>query len=84
GRILDRFGVELASNRRNYRALIVPERTDDVRESLERLSAIISIDDSQRARILREIQRKRKFMPVVVAENLAWEDFARINLQSPE
>ncbi|MGL1447031.1 hypothetical protein ACSTIZ_00825, partial [Vibrio parahaemolyticus] len=36
GRILDRFGVELASNRRNYRALIVPERTDDVRESLER------------------------------------------------
>ncbi len=84
GRILDRFGVELASNRRNYRALIVPERTDDVKESLERLSAIISIDDNQRARILREIQRKRKFMPVVVAENLPWEDFARINLQSPE
>src|SRR5262245_23280701 len=27
GRILDRFGVALASNRRNYRVLVVPEQT---------------------------------------------------------
>ena len=30
GRILDRFGVEVARNRRNYRILLIPEQTPSV------------------------------------------------------
>lgn len=84
GRILDRNGVEIASTKRNYRAMIVPEKAEDVRASLDQLSKLVTIDDSVRHRVMREIQRKRKFMPVLVIENLSWEDFARINLESPE
>jgi penicillin-binding protein 2 len=84
GRVLDRFGVELASNRRNYRVMIVAEQTRNVDATLEALSKLIQVDDSQRARVKREIERRRKFVPVVVAENLSWDDFAKINLHSPD
>lgn len=84
GRILDRFGVEIASNRQNYRVLIIREQTDNVERTLAKLGEVIQIDDWQRARIVREIERKRKFVPVVVADNLTWDDFARINLHSPD
>lgn len=84
GRILDRSGDEIASNRRNFRVLIVAEQTPSVERTLNRLTELIPIEDSQRQRVMREITRKRKFVPVVVAENLTWEDFARINLHSPD
>lgn len=84
GRVLDRFGTELASNRRNYRVMIVAEQTRNVDATLEALSKLIQVDDTQRARVKREIERRRKFVPVVVAENLSWDDFAKINLHSPD
>lgn len=84
GRVLDRAGEEIASNRRNYRVLIVPEQTDSVRATLQKLGQLITIDDAQRARVLREVERKRKFMTVTVADNLTWDEFARINLYSPD
>lgn len=84
GRVLDRFGTELASNRRNYRVLIVAEQARNVDATLTKLADLIHIDDTQRARVKREVERRRKFVPVVVAENLSWEDFARINLHSPD
>jgi penicillin-binding protein 2 len=84
GRVLDRFGTELASNRRNYRVMIVAEQTRNVDATLEALSKLIQVDDTQRARVKREIERRRKFVPVVVAENLSWDDFAKVNLHSPD
>lgn len=84
GRILDRSGIELASNRRNYRALIVAEQARNVDATLDALAGLIELDDSQKQRIRREIERRRKFVPVVVAENLSWDDFAKINLHSPD
>lgn len=84
GRILDRFGVEIASNRQNYRLLIIREQTDSVSQTLQRLSELIPIEDWQRARVLREVERKRKFVPVLVTDNITWDDFARVNLHSPE
>ena len=46
GRILDRFGVELANNRRNYRVLLVAEQASEgVNEALDTLSKVIQISD---------------------------------------
>jgi penicillin-binding protein 2 len=84
GRVVDRFGVELALNRRNFRALLVAEQTVDVLDTLNRLSELLPIDDGQKARVLREVQRKRKFVPVMIAENLSWDEFARLNIYSPD
>ena len=51
GRIFDRFGVALASNRRNYRALVVPEQAPNgMAAALDSLAKVIPISDHQRAR----------------------------------
>lgn len=81
GRIIDRFGVELANNRQNYRVLLVPEQTESVEETLAKLAQIVDINER---RILRDIARQRRFMPVTVAENLTWEAFSQINVNLPE
>ncbi len=84
GRILDRFGVELANNRRNFRVLIVPEQAlGGVEAALDTIGRIIFLTDRDRARILRDIAANKKFVPSTVAENLTWEQFARVNLHLP-
>ncbi len=86
GRIVDRFGQELAGNRQNLRVLLTPEDTDnlEVDEVLDELDAIIGLPDGRRARVLQEVRRNAKFVPVTVAENLTWSQFAQINLRSPD
>jgi len=84
GRIVDRFGVELANNRRNYRVMLVAEQaTDGVAAALDRIGDVIELPEHQRQKVMRDIEQNKKFLPVPVAENLTWEEFARINLHLP-
>jgi len=84
GRIMDRFGVELANSRRNYRVLLVSEQArEGVQNALDIIGKVILIDDQQRKKILRDIANNKKFVPVTVAENLSWEDFSRVNMHLP-
>src|SRR3984885_6274082 len=84
GRILDRFGVELANNRRNYRVLLVAEQASEgIEAALDTLSKVIQISDAQKKRVAQTIAENKKFVPVPVAENLTWEEFSRINLHLP-
>jgi penicillin-binding protein 2 len=84
GHILDRFGVALASNRRNYRVLLVPERTrGGVVATLDALAKVIPINERLRAKALKDAATNKSFVPLVVAENLSWDDFARLNLDLP-
>ena len=83
GRILDRFGIELASNQQNYRVVLVAEQADDVEKTLDALGRLVRVPDHVRQRVLKEVHRRRGFVPVTVIENLTWEEFARINVNSP-
>lgn len=82
GRILDRFGLELAASRQNFGAVLIPERSTNVAASLDVLSSLITVTPEQRARILKEVRNKRSFMPIIVSEDLSWEEFARLNVNS--
>ncbi|WP_411816099.1 penicillin-binding protein 2 [Hyphococcus sp. DH-69] len=83
GEIVDRFGAPLASNRKNFRILLVPEQAKDVDAALDKISNIITVSDDKRARILREIRRRGSFTPVQIADNLSWHDFSKINFELP-
>ena len=84
GRIFDRFGTELANNRRNYRVLLVAEQASEgVEAALDTLSKVIQISDAQKKRVAQTIAENKKFVPVPVAENLSWEEFSRINMHLP-
>ena len=84
GRIVDRFGVELAVNEKSYRVVIVSEQTKDVEETLDKLGAIISLSDYERRRVRHEIKRRRGFFPITVRENLVWEEVAKIEVNAPD
>jgi penicillin-binding protein 2 len=84
GRVLDRQGVVIAGNQLNWRALLVAEHTTDVSATLETFSRIVPLSDAEKARIEREVRRRRRFVPVTVREFLTWEEMARIELNAPD
>lgn len=84
GRIVDRFGVEVADNRRNYRILLIPEQaTEGVDAALDMIGRVILLTPRDRDRILREIAANKKFVAATVAENLSWEEYALVNEHLP-
>ncbi|WP_353210662.1 penicillin-binding protein 2 [Rhodovarius sp.] len=84
GRILDRNGQVVAGNRLNWRVLLVAEQTQDIAASLETFSRIVPLTENERARVERELRRRRRFVPTIVREFLTWEEMARIEVNSPD
>ncbi|MFV0359171.1 penicillin-binding protein 2 [Tropicimonas sp.] len=83
GLIYDRDGMPLAENTQNYRIVIVREDTDDLDETFARLRALVPLSDDDVERALREVGRRSAFVPVTVADQLAWEDVAEVAVNAP-
>lgn len=84
GRIVDRFGVPMAVNTQNFQVQVVSEQAGDLDETLDALATLIQLSDHDRQRIRREAERRRRFVPVTVRENLSWEDMAKIQVNAPD
>lgn len=84
GLIMDRNGVSLASNRPNFRLMINKDKGLDAEAVLDDLAKLAPIDGTRRARILKELERAPRKAPVVVMEDLSWEEFSRVNIRAPE
>ena len=84
GRILDRTGVLLASNRLNYRVVLVSEQTPSVEATLDRLGKLIPISEQEYRKVLRDSHRRRGFVPITVRENLSWAEVARVEVNAPD
>lgn len=83
GLIVDRYGVVVAANRTNWRALLLPEETTDVDNTIERFATLVPLDERDRFRMAREMRHKRKFVPVMLRDFLSWDEMARIELNAP-
>jgi len=84
GRVLDREGRVIAGSQLNWRALIVAEHARDVPAVLETFTKIVPLADHERARIERDVRRRRRFIPVTVREFLSWDEMARIEMNAPD
>ncbi len=84
GQILDRFGAVLATNDQNFRVVLVAEQAGPVEEALEKLSRYVPLTDADVRRVLRDVGRHRRFVPVNVRENLTWDQVSRIEVNLPE
>jgi penicillin-binding protein 2 len=84
GRIVDRNGVELASNRPNFRLLLLKDQTHDAEATLKLASEVIAIGPEKHKQLMRQIADSPRFVPVSLADDLTWEEFARINVRAPE
>ena len=83
GIIYDRNGTILAVNRQNYRVTMVREQAKDPAAVLARLAEIIELPPEAREKVLREMEARSAFVPVVVAEHLAWDDLVRVSANTP-
>src|ERR1019366_6407032 len=84
GRILDRFGSQLAGSLINWRALLVTEQTVNVRQSLDNLSAIVPLTDAERARIDRDLRHGKSFIPILIKEFLSRDAMTKIEVNAPD
>ncbi len=84
GRVLDRFGVVVAGSSTNWRAVLIAEQVGNVGATLDAFSALLPLGEYERARIERELHRKRKFIPVLIREFLTWEEMAAIEVNAPD
>lgn len=94
GTIFDRNGIILAGNKRNFYVTLTPEQAgsrQDVADVVKRLSEVLLnkdgeplLSEAKQKRILQDAASQARFVEIVVADDLTWEDFARISVRAPE
>lgn len=84
GRIFDRTGTVVGGNQVNWRALLTAELTTNVDSTLDSFARIVPLPEHERARIERELRRRKRFIPIIVREFLTWEEMARIEVNAPD
>ena len=84
GGIRDRFGVVLAESLENLQAVLIPDLADDLKGTVQRLDKIINLTDEDRQRLLEVTAKQSRLLPVLIKDNLTWEEFARINVLTPQ
>jgi penicillin-binding protein 2 len=84
GKIVDRFGTPLAINDPNYRVVIVPEQTANMRATLQTLARILPLSNEEIDRLVRDRARQRAFLPMTVKANLDWDTVSRVEVNLPD
>ncbi len=84
GWIVDRAGKPLALNRPDYRLELVAEQVSDLDGTLAQIAKLLPLTPEDIARIHADVVRVPSYIPVVVAADLAWEQFSSINVRLPE
>lgn len=84
GLIFDRSGIRLATNEQAFSVQITPEQTDDMEDSLNRLSRILSLRPSEKSSVLTRARQQPRFVPIEIIGNLSWEQVAAIEVNMPD
>jgi len=84
GMIYDRNGEIVAKNVQNFQALLLPEQTKNAEDTLTKFEEIIPLTETERSRIMKEINGNKKFIPIKLKDNLKWKEVAKILLNAPD
>ena len=80
GRILDRFGRELAAHRTAGRVYFIKEDVDDLDAMLEAVGQQIDLPQQRRDAIKKKANQQAAFVPTVIVEELTFEDYSRLSV----
>ena len=84
GRITDRNGAVLATNRPSFRLLYTQQEDQNPEAMMTTLAAYVPMDEARRQRILRDLGNAPRNTPVAVREDITWEQFSAINVRATE
>jgi penicillin-binding protein 2 len=83
GVIHDRYGEPLASNKPDYRVLIVPDQAGrDLPYVLEMIGLLLDLDQRQRDRLA--VDAKASPQTEIMLQATSWEEYTRIALRLPD
>ena len=80
GLIKDYFGNVLASNTKIYQLHVVPETTPNINKLFLKLKNVINLSDRKIVLLKKKIKKQKRWETTIVADNLSWSEFARLNL----
>lgn len=81
GGIYDRFGSPLAINKRDFRVVVTPASLRNDPVTINALAGYLRLTPDGRDRLVEEIQRAPRQMPLTLRENLTWEEYAAVSVQ---
>ncbi len=80
GVIEDFFGNKIASNTQVFQLHMIAEDVPNLEELFFKLSKMINFDQRRRSFLLKKIKKRKPWEPIIVADNLSWSEFSRLNL----
>ncbi len=79
GNFIDFFGNTIAGNFEAYQLHLIPEQVENFRYTINRIKNILQLSDNQFTRILKKQKEIKPWETLIVADNLSWENFSKIN-----
>lgn len=84
GLIVDRNNVPMAVNTQNFRVMVIPEQTEDLEEVLGKLQKLITLSDEAIQLVLKNADKAPEFAPLIVRENLTWDEVSTVEVNLPD
>jgi penicillin-binding protein 2 len=81
GEFQDYFGNIIAGNYEAYQLHIIPEQVENFRYVITRVKDILDLSDRQFKKIIKKQKEIKSWETLIVADNLSWEKFSKINNQ---
>ncbi len=79
GEFKDYFGNTIAGNFEAYQLHIIPEEVEDFRYVIYRVKELLQLSEKQFKKILKKKNEIKPWETLIVADNLNWEKFSKIN-----
>ena len=79
GEFKDYFGNVIAGNFEAYQLHIVPEEVEDFRYVIYRLKDLLEMSDKEFKKIIKKKNEIKPWETLIVADNLSWKKFSKIN-----
>ena len=79
GDFKDYFGNIIAGNFEAYQLHLIPEEVEDFKYVVYRLKDLLELSDREFKKILKKQKEIKPWETLIVADNLSWENFSKIN-----
>ena len=79
GNFEDYFGNTIAGNFEAYQLHLIPEEVENFRYTINRIKNILELSEKQFQRVLKKKKEIKSWETLIVANNLTWENFSKIN-----
>ena len=79
GEFQDYFGNTIAGNFEAYQLHIIPEEVEDFRYVIYRVKELLELNEKQFKKIVKKKNEIKPWETLIVADNLSWEKFSKIN-----